>query len=249
MAVLVMRPGDKGNRLTEMLNKSGIAALHLPFFEITAGRELNDLPLKMNQLKAGDYVVAVSQNAVDYAAETFQHAGFRWRNDLRYFAVGQQTAAYFAGLSEQAVAYPFRQETSEGLLNLTPMQQLKNRQVLLLRGNGGRDLLPTQVAARGGAIEVIECYQRRPLQYDNIEQTSIWKRAGIRTLLVTSAEILNTLIDFVPPEEHDWLRGCRLITVSSRIEKLARKFGWTDVTVAAKADNNTLLQTILTLTS
>ncbi|AAU36882.1 uroporphyrinogen-III synthase [[Mannheimia] succiniciproducens] len=249
MAVLVTRPAEKGIQLVDMLNKSGVAALHLPFFNITAGRELNDLPNKFNQLKPNDYVVAVSQSAVDFAAETLQNTGFHWRTDLQYFTVGQQTALHFASLSEQPVHYPFLSENSEGMLALAQMQNLKGKNVLLLRGNSGRELFPQQVLARGGDIDILECYQRQPIDYDNVEQTSICKRAGIQTIVVTSGELLNTLIQFVPENEYDWLRSCQLVVVSTRIENMARKFGWTDIVVSPKADNNTLLQTILTLTS
>ena len=89
MAVLVTRPDTRGEQLTEALNKAGVAALHMPLFRISAGRELNELPNKLTQLKAGDFVFAVSPNAVEFAAETLRNTGFRWRQDLTYFAVGQ----------------------------------------------------------------------------------------------------------------------------------------------------------------
>ncbi|EIJ68097.1 MULTISPECIES: uroporphyrinogen-III synthase [Pasteurellaceae] len=249
MAVLVTRPGEKGTQLVEMLNKSGVAALHLPFFTITAGRELNELPNKLIQLKANDYVMAVSQNAVEYATETLHNTGFHWRADLQYFAIGQQTAMHFSSLSGQAVHYPFQQENSEGLLALPEMHILKGKTVLLLRGNSGRELFPEQVQARGGQVEIIECYQRQAIIYDNLEQTSICKRSGIQTIVVSSGELLKSLIEFVPASEQNWLKSCQLIVVSARIEKMARHFGWTDVVVSPKADNHTLLQTLLTLIS
>ena len=42
MAVLITRPDKRGKQLQEMLNKAGIATIHLPFFSITPGRELNE---------------------------------------------------------------------------------------------------------------------------------------------------------------------------------------------------------------
>ncbi|PJG83249.1 uroporphyrinogen-III synthase [Caviibacterium pharyngocola] len=245
MAVLITRPDERGKQLVEMLHKAGIPAIHLPLFSIESGSELNDLPNKLNQLKNGDYVFAVSKNAVDYAAQTLRNAGFHWRNDLHYFTVGMRTAEYFSSQTEQVVYYPCVSENSEGLLDLPAMQTLNDKQILILRGNGGRELFSEQAEKRGATIDTAECYRRVPIAYNNVEQTSICKRAGVQTVVATSMEILLYLMDFVPENEHNWLKSCRLITVSRRIARFAVKSGWTNVVVSPRADNQSLLQTLL----
>ena len=91
MAVLVTRPDERGQQLVDMLAKAGVVAIHLPLFNIEAGAELNGLPNKFAQLKAGDYVFAVSKSAVDFADKALKNTGFVWRDDLQYFTVGQGT--------------------------------------------------------------------------------------------------------------------------------------------------------------
>ncbi|VEG69441.1 uroporphyrinogen-III synthase [[Pasteurella] aerogenes] len=246
MAVLVTRPDARGIQLVEMLNKAGIVAIHLPLFSIEAGSELNQLPNKLAQLKAQDYVFAVSKNAVEYAAQTLKQTGFHWRDDLCYFTVGQRTAEYFAANTEQMIYYPFQQETSEGLLELPAMQTLHGKQILILRGNGGRELFAEQAQQRGAEVDYLECYRRVPIVYpNNQEQTSLCQRAGVQTVIVTSMEILLSLMDFVPEKEHNWLKSCQLITVSRRIATFAKKSGWQNVTISPKADNQALLHTLL----
>lgn len=247
MAVLITRPDERGRQLQEMLNKAGIATIHLPFFSITPGRELNELPNKINSLKSGDYVVVVSKSVVQFANQTLTDTGFRWRSDLRYFAVGQGSAECFSSECEQPMAYPYGEENSEGLLKLPPMQaaQLAGKTVLLLRGNSGRELFSEQVKARGATLDVIECYQREPISYNNEEQADLCKRAGIGTVVVTSVEILTALMDFIPKSEHNWIKSCQLITVSRRIANLATWYGFEKIVIAPRADNAALLQTVL----
>ena len=67
MAVLVTRPDERGRQLVEMLSQSGVTALHLPLFTLEEGYELVNLPTRLNQLNAGDYVFLVSKSAVDFA--------------------------------------------------------------------------------------------------------------------------------------------------------------------------------------
>lgn len=245
MAVLVTRPDERGQQLVDMLAKAGVVAIHLPLFNIEAGTELNGLPNKFAQLKVGDYVFAVSKSAVDFADKALKNTGFVWRDDLQYFTVGQGTAQHFAMITTLAVHYPTTQENSEGVLQLAAMQNLQGKTILILRGNGGRELLSEQAQQRGANVEIVECYRRESIVYNSTEQTSLCKRAGVQTIVATSAEILTQLVDFVPQNEHNWLKSCQLITVSERISHLAQALGWQNVIVSPRADNQTLLQTLL----
>ncbi|ACS97936.1 uroporphyrinogen-III synthase [Aggregatibacter aphrophilus NJ8700] len=245
MAVLVTRPDERGQQLVDMLAKAGVVAIHLPLFNIEAGAELNGLPNKFAQLKVGDYVFAVSKSAVDFADKALKNTGFVWRDDLQYFTVGQGTAQHFAMITTLAVHYPTTQENSEGVLQLAAMQNLQGKTILILRGNGGRELLSEQAQQRGANVEIVECYRRESIVYNSTEQTSLCKRAGVQTIVATSAEILTQLVDFVPQNEHNWLKSCQLITVSERISHLAQALGWQNVIVSPRADNQTLLQTLL----
>ena len=138
MAVLITRPDQRGEQLAKMLAEAGVFAIHAPLFEIQAGNDLNELPNKLSQLKAGDLVFAVSKSAVDFAQQTLQNTGFAWHKELQFFAVGRRTAQHFASQAEVSVRYPTTQETSEGLLDLPQMQQLDGKRILILRGNGDR---------------------------------------------------------------------------------------------------------------
>jgi len=245
MAVLVTRPDERGQQLVDMLAKAGVVAIHLPLFNIEAGAEVNGLPNKFAQLKVGDYVFAVSKSAVDFADKALKNTGFVWRDDLQYFTVGQGTAQHFAMITTLAVHYPTTQENSEGVLQLAAMQNLQGKTILILRGNGGRELLSEQAQQRGANVEIVECYRRESIVYNSTEQTSLCKRSGVQTIVATSAEILTQLVDFVPQNEHNWLKSCQLITVSERISHLAQALGWQNVIVSPRADNQTLLQTLL----
>ena len=133
MAVLVTRPDERGRQLVEMLSQSGVAALHLPLFTLEEGYELVNLPTRLNQLNAGDYVFLVSKSAVDFADKILKKTNNIWRKDLHFFTVGERTAQYFSCQSERNVRYPIRSESSEGLLELPEMQFLQGKEILILR--------------------------------------------------------------------------------------------------------------------
>lgn len=248
MAVLVTRPDERGKQLVEMLNQSGVVALHLPLFTLEAGNELVQLPSKIGQLNTGDYIFLVSKSAVDFADKTLKDTGFHWREDLHFFTVGSGTAQHFSCQSERNVRYPIRSENSEGLLELPAMQDLQNKQILILRGNAGRNYFREQAELRGATVDYVECYRRELIPYNVEEQTSICKRSGVQTIVATSLEIVQSLLEFVPVDEQDWLKSCTLVTVSRRIADFARQSGWANVVISPKADNPNLLNTLLNLT-
>ncbi|QLB12193.1 uroporphyrinogen-III synthase [Bisgaardia hudsonensis] len=243
MTVLVTRPDERGIQLVNMLNEIGIVAIHLPLFSIESGRELNSLPLQLNALDSADCVFAVSKNAVQYAAMALRNTGFLWRADLNYFAVGHRTAEYFSSQISQKVQYPILEENTEGLLAMQAMQEIENKNILVLRGNGGRDLFAEQAELRGANVNFVECYQRIPIHYDR-EKISLYQRSGIDKIVVTSLEALNCLMYFVFEQENFWLKNCQLITVSERIASVAKCNGWNDTVISNKSDNSTLLHTL-----
>lgn len=243
MNVLVTRPDERGRALVDGLTAQGIFALHQPLFSVEKGRELSQLPSILSQLVTGDYLFAVSRNAVDFAVNALKETGFSWRNDLGYFAIGQGTANYFCAQIEQTVYYPIKSENSEGLLELPQMQDLQGKKIVILRADSGREFFSEQAILRGANVQVVACYQR--VMMDNLpEQLSLAKRTGIDTIIVTSGEILATLVEQTAKIDQVWLKECRLIVVGKRIAQMAKRFGWQNelIFVSEQADNQYLLE-------
>lgn len=247
MNVLITRPDHRGQELVELLNQHQIFAIHQPLFTIEAGAELPQLPSVMSRLNAGDYVFAVSKHAIDFASETLIQTGFHYRTDLKYFAVGRHSAAYFSAKTENPTYYPISSENSEGLLELPEMQILDGKNILILRAEKGRDFFAEQASLRGANIQYLECYRRQYLADSITEKMSLCKRAGIDSIIVTSTDILSTLYEQTAEDDRQWLIECRLIVVSTRIAQLAYKLGWSrnKVLLSEKADNNSLLESVL----
>lgn len=247
MSVLVTRPDNRGQELVDLLNQQHIFAIHQPLFTLELGADLPQLPAFISRLNAGDYVFAVSKQAVDFAAGTLANTGFHFRDDLNYFAIGQHSALYFASKSEQSVRYPISAENSEAVLELPEMQQLDGKNLLILRANTGRDLIAQTATARGAQVQYVECYTRKEIEENISEKISLAKRAGVDMIVVTSGDILTTLYEQTAEDDRQWLLESQLIVVSPRIQKLAKKLGWHEqrITLSPRADNVALLETIL----
>ncbi|CAH0299159.1 Uroporphyrinogen-III synthase [Rahnella aquatilis] len=187
----------------------------------------------------------LSQHAVSYADRALRQSATNWPDTGNYFAIGRTTGLIFHRVSSLPVLYPQDGETSETLLNLPALQRIQGKKALILRGNGGRELLAETLTERGVDVTYCECYQRSPVYYDASEQSALWQRAGVDTLVVTSGEMLQQLYQLVPDYyRNSWLLRCNLVVVSERLAALARQLGWSAIRVAENADNDALIRAL-----
>ncbi|XTZ38427.1 uroporphyrinogen-III synthase [Salmonella enterica] len=245
MSILVTRPSPAGEELVSRLRTLGQVAWSFPLIEFTPGHDLSTLPGRLAALTDNDLVFVLSQHAVTFAHAQLRQAGLHFPTQPHYFAIGRTTALALHTVSHLDVRYPLDQEISEVLLQLPELQNIQGKHALILRGNGGRELLAQTLAARGATVEFSECYQRRAKFYDGAEEAMRWYTRGVDTLVVTSGEMLQQLFSLIPCwYRENWLLRCRLIVVSERLAHLARELGWQDIQVADNADNDALLRAL-----
>lgn len=245
MTILVTRPSPAGEALVSRLRTLGRVAFHSPLIDFAPGNQLPSLPNLLSSLNQQDLVFVLSQHAVSYADRALRQSSNSWPDSVNYFAIGRTTGLIFHRVSSLPVLYPQEGETSEMLLNLPALQRIQGKKALILRGNGGRELLAQTLTERGVEVTYCECYQRSPVYYDASEQSALWQRAGIDTLVVTSGEMLQQLYQLVPDYyRHSWLLRCHLVVVSERLATLARQLGWSAIRVAENADNDALIRAL-----
>jgi len=245
MSILVTRPVPAADELVSRLRKAGQVAWAMPLIEFTPGTQLESLPTQIASLRDDDLVFILSQHAIHYAQPALVKAGGSWPANLNYYAIGRSTALALHAVSGLNVVWPHERETSEVLIQLPALQQVAGKRALILRGNGGRELLAETLQQRGADVQFIECYQRCAKYYHGPVEGRRWRDRGITTLVVTSGEMLHQLFSLFPAiDREEWLLHCRLIVVSERLATCARELGWREIRVADGADNDALLRAL-----
>lgn len=245
MTILVTRPSPAGDELVRRLRLQGKTAYSFPLIEFSPGKELAQLPARLAALPAGSLVFALSQQVIHFTSPLLRQNGIGWPKSLHWFAIGRTTALALHAASQLTVHYPRDKETSEVLLQLPELQKINGKQVLILRGNGGRELLGETLRERGAIVNFCECYQRNEINYNGTEEAWRWSEKNVSTLVVTSGEMLQQLYTLIPAWYRDnWLTQCQLLVVSERLASLARHLGWQDIRVADNADNDALLRAL-----
>lgn len=161
--LLLTRPAQESAALAATLAQQGIYSSSLPLLAIEALAETAEQRAKLLGLERYCAVIVVSKPAARLAIALLERHQAIVPPELPWFSVGSATASI---LSEQGllVFYPAQGDDSEALLALPQLQQAlaatATPQVLILRGEGGRELLADRLRSLGAQVDYLPLYRR-----------------------------------------------------------------------------------------
>jgi uroporphyrinogen-III synthase len=198
--------------------------------------------------QAYDDLLFISANAVRYGLRALFGEQVLWPPGCRCFAVGERTADALRVCGARVLT-PGDDMRSEALLALPELHSMAGRRVLLVRGEGGRDLLRDALCARGARVDELVCYRRSPVAVDPPALGSLLQREHIRVILISSGEAMGHLSALLKSQENTNLAldEVTVIVPSERVAALARSAGWRAIQVAANASDDAMLAALQTL--
>ena len=217
--------------------------IRFPTLEIRGPADKNQTRMELGKAAASDMLVFVSTNAVQFA---FPLLPDQLPLDIDVAAVGNATAR---ALTEVGLAPNLVPEVmnSEGLLSMPALQSCGGKQVIIVRGNGGRELLADTLEARGAEVQQVEVYRRllpdRPAAVANL--TSNWSNL-VDVVSVTSVAILDNLFTLLG-EDDSLLVQTPMVTASERVSKHAIERGCKLVHTASSALDEDMLKALCEL--
>lgn len=238
LPILITRPAGKADNLLASLDELSQPYLYQPLITTS---QVAIKPQDVQHLQRAELVIFVSVSAVVSLQAQVQAAEIT----APLFAVGKTTAAVLQRWLKRDVAVP-EDQRSEGLLAMPALQDVKDKLVVIVRGNGGRELIKQQLITRGAVVRYVQSYKRIPLALDGAALAQQWQHAGIRCIVATSDEILQLLFSILPVQQHAWLQQCRWVLVSPRMQQSAQALGIPaqHITLAVNANDLALLEAI-----
>src|SRR2546428_7931498 len=117
-----------------------------------------------------------------------------WSPALRACARGQGAAEALVAVGIRNARIPATSFDTEGLLALPELHDVAGRRVLVLRGQGGRELLGDTLARRGAQVDYVSCYRRAAPQAGAQELVAALRERRAQALTLTSAEGIDNLL-------------------------------------------------------
>ncbi len=244
MRVLVTRPVEQSTQLVEALGQRGLQVSALPLLKIEPIDPLDGADRqRVQNLDLFDHLIFVSANAARVGLERIDEFWPQHPLGPRCWAVGASTAAVLqaAGLE---VTWPEREMNSEGLLALEGLTQVDGQKVLIVRGEGGRQMIAETLQARGARVDSLCCYRRSAVPHDAGALRADLARDPVALILVSSGEGLALLSGLLQPREHTNLARITLLVPSPRVADQARELGWQSVVRTENASDPAVITAV-----
>jgi uroporphyrinogen-III synthase len=207
-----------------LIERAGGTPVRFPTIEIAPPRDIRPLENLIARLDEFDIAIFVSPSAVARAMEAIRaHRRGELSPRTTVACVGSGSAKALAEFGIADVLAPTRTD-SEGLLELTPLQQVAGKRIVIFRGEDGRELLGETLAARGARVEYAACYRRLRPRADAAALALAFAQGEIDVVTATSAEALRNLWDMLgdagaPPIQ------IPIMVVSERLRQISRELG------------------------
>jgi uroporphyrinogen-III synthase len=238
LGVLVTRPEHQAQGLVSLISSHNGRPRLFPAMDIESATDPDTARAKL--LLADDILVFISPNAVRFAIELLD-GGLPETSLLAAVGKGTAQALNSCGLAVDLI--PQTSFDSEGLLAMPQLQELSNRRVLIVRGEGGRALLGSELAQRGASVEYAEVYRRCCPQTDPAPLLDSWNDE-IDLVTATSSEILQNLMKMLDSEGKETLGNTPLLVISERMETEAKKLGFGQILRAENPADDTIVRRI-----
>ncbi|WP_462156778.1 uroporphyrinogen-III C-methyltransferase [Pseudoalteromonas sp. GB56] len=236
--IVVTRPQGKGEEIVARLERQGYKASLCPVLRIDY---LATPEQQLATLNEADIAVFVSQDAVHGLHQQLP----KLSNTIQCFAVGDTTAHTLKSLFNINAITP-RQQDSEGLVALSQLQNVDSKNVVLVKGRGGRTVIAKTLKERGAFVNAVAVYERVALLPDSEQWLSEWHAAEVDGLVVTSNSGIDAIFNSQNNQLLEWLKSRHFYIVSDRTREHLESLGVDreNITVAAGASNEAIAASI-----
>jgi uroporphyrinogen-III synthase len=235
--ILVTRPAAQAASLAARIAAHDGEAIRFPLIDVAPPEDWQAVDEAAARLDGFALVVFISPNAVGYGLERLLSRK-AWPRDLAAVAMGPETARRLARAGLPKVIVPRGPYDSETLLALDPLQaeRVAGRAVLILRGDGGRELLAETLRARGARVECVACYRRAP-PADGTPVVSLLRNNALDAISLSSSEGLRNLVQLLDTDSRERLARLPVFVPHQRIADEAARLGLCRVVLTGATDN------------
>ena len=246
--VIITRPVAQAVDFANKVRQLGCEAVVFPLIDIRALDNRTELVAVAGQLEMFSLVVFVSPNAID----AFLPHVKSWPSSvpIGVMGSGSRRAICRYGMDDQntRILSPanLAKTDSETLLEVLDVQALVGKQVLIVRGTGGRELLSDALRSAGVHVQMLTSYQRLAPALTEDKKDALMQLLGEdNRWVMTSSEALRTLMqwveqlqsgEFVAKMQHQ-----EMIVPHARIAETATSLGFHSITLTASGDESLLV--------
>lgn len=238
--IAITRPAGTGGGLARRVRALGGTSLLIPGSSLRAASDARVARETLKAALTADVLIFTSPAAVRYAR---QLAPLRRHACVLAPGTGTLRALRRAGCIN-TTAPP--REDSEGLLALSPLQNVRGKRIGIVGAPGGRGLLARALARRGATVTHAHVYRRLPARLDRRHAKAL-RRDARKPLyvLLSSTEALTHILAGLQDDARRALLAGHAVVSSERLATLARKAGFSQVLHAGSVHTADMLGAVI----
>lgn len=241
--VIITRPLAQATPLAQRVKDIGRNAVVFPLLDIQPLSDQTQLRAELSDLRRYAMVAFVSPNAIDAAFSILAS----WPSDVAIGVMGEgsrQTLAAHGVTDANATIFSPKdaeRTDSQTLLEVLDIEALRGKQVLIVRGETGRELLADALRAEGVEVKQLPAYRRSAPVLSEDGRTQLLSLLDAEgDWIITSSEALRILMQMVEEAATGIgvakLQQQHLVVPHIRIAETARSLGFTHITQTASGD-------------
>ena len=234
--VVLTRPQADSERLSQALQSEGFQTRVMPIMAIEAIPDAERVPAP--SLSDDALYIFISANAVRFGLPKLGPELARCPN-LTVIAVGNKTRDTLTaeGIQAQVPARP----DSEGLLAMPALSAPDARDVVIVKGQGGRELLASELTRRGARVIEWACYRRC---WPDVDVSGLTDISTGLIFQASSGEMVSRLEELLAGGGQADLFQSPIIVPSDRVARLATELGWGQVIRAEDASDDAFMRAL-----
>jgi uroporphyrinogen-III synthase len=235
MTFLIVRPTGKAEQTAAFFQQYGLHAQSFPILDIKLATS-NACSEQVNNAEPNTIIVTstyAAQWLLDAIKKGLVMLDF---THINFVCIGQSSAEILAPIAHKSTLFVASPENSEGVLQADCLQNVSNKNVVLLKGEGGRKLIASSLLKNNAQLIEINVYKR----VNNLQaiRAFTFEPSQIRCIISTSIEITKLLL---ATQNKHWLLSCSWIVASERIKDYACENGIQHILVSQGASKQALL--------
>lgn len=234
VGVLVTRPAHQAEPLCAELERRGGTVTRFPVLAIGPPEDAAARDQGIRRLPGMDWVIFVSPNAVHALLDRLEEMDGDWPAGVRTAGVGAGTAAALEERGLHVDCVPDTGFDSESLLAQAEFLQMAGQRAMLVRGDGGREVLREALEKRGAEVHVVAAYRRMRPATDPAILDTAWAAGALDVAVVTSSAALDNLLTLAGPRRRERLLATGLVVISERVAAQASGLGFANGIVATE---------------
>ena len=219
LRILNTRPqfADAQARFSKLIQQHGGTCIELPL------QTIESKPFQIHVLSLVHSAIFVSIPAVYHFFAQLKKQGIIWPKTIKAIAIGIATAKALKAHGIEVFGQSL-EGNSEDLIQQSFFKDLKNKEVLWIKGGDGRRIIGEHLKGIHAMVHELEVYQSINIPYHLKEISALWEQDLVDIILCTSIKAMIHLFDLLNEPGKKWLETKTLLVFSERIAKEAKKY-------------------------